>query len=293
MTYTISSSELEVSIKETGMELCSIKSKSTGKELMWQGDPAFWANHAPVLFPIIGALKDGVTTIDGKEYAIPKHGLLRYSEKPTLKEKGNDFITFQLHWDDETLALYPYKFIFEVTFSVDGNKLTISHKVINEDEKELLYNLGGHPAFNCPAMEHEVYEDYYLEFEKSETLNTWLLDSSGLVTDIEKPVIEHSKILPLTDTLFNDDALIFRNLISRRVTLKSRKSGGILSVQFDGFPYLGIWAKPEAPFVCIEPWHGLTDHAETDGEFTSKEILRNLAAGESEEMSYSVEVLLN
>lgn len=288
MIFTISSPQLEVSIKQTGIELCSIKSKVTGKEFMWQGDPAFWANHAPVLFPIIGALKGGVTTIDGKEYPIPKHGLLRYSEKPTLKEQGDDYVTFQLHWDEETLKLFPYKFVFEVTFSVDGSSLNISHKVINEDEKELFYNLGGHPAFNCPLEDYEVYEDYYLEFEQSETLDTWLLDDSGLVTDTPKPVINNSKILPLTTSLFDDDALIFRNLKSRKVTLKSRKSGDALSIHFDGFPYLGIWAKPGAPFVCIEPWHGLTDHAESDGPFASKELLRSLAPGEKETMAYQI-----
>lgn len=290
MIQHISSDLLKISIKQTGMELCSIHHQKTGKEYMWQANPNIWAYHSPVLFPLIGLLKNAQTTILGNSYSIPKHGLLRDSQKPTLVSNSNHAVTFQLHWDEETLALYPFKFIFEVTFLVEGNQLTISHRIVNEDDKELLYNLGGHPAFNCPAVEGERYEDYFLEFEYPETFESGLLNNAGLLTNDIRMYGENTSILPLHSHLFDDDALIFRNLKSRKVSLVSQHSGPILSVQYNDFPYLGIWAKPQAPFVCIEPWHGLSDHEQTSGEFSEKELLRKLAPGEQEVLQYSITI---
>lgn len=291
MFHTIHSDFLQVSIKQVGMELCSIKNKQTGTEYVWQGNPRYWTGQAPILFPIIGSLKHKKTVINGQQYAIPKHGILRNSTKTKLIHGDTDTVIFQFHWDDETLLLYPFKFVFEVAFQLKGKELEVSHTIRNQGNEEMPYNLGGHPAFNCPAKEGEEYNDYYIEFQYPENEVTWLLGSTGLISDQSKPMLENSSAIRLHGSLFDRDALIFRTLKSNYATLKSDVSGDILRVDFHEFPYLGIWAKPNAPFVCIEPWHGIADHESTSGNFLSKEKLRFLEAGSEETLSYSITIL--
>lgn len=290
MTYSLNTPTLSIEVTKTGIELCSIKLNTTGKEYMWQGDPRIWGSHAPVLFPIIGALKNGLTKYRGTSYSIPKHGLIRNSDKVTLIDQTEDSLKFRLTWDKESLQLYPFKFGIEVTYKIIGNTIQVSHQVTNHGEETMLYSVGGHPAFVCPFFEGESYNDYVLEFEKTETDSTWLLDSNGLVTDQTKPILKNTKTLPLHKTLFDNDALIFKNLISRTVVLKSRTSGPVLSVQFEDFNYLGIWAKPNASFVCIEPWLGITDHIDSDQNFEAKEDLLKLERQKSVVKSYSITI---
>lgn len=290
MSYSLNTPTLSIEITKTGIELCSIKSKATGKEYMWQGNPDIWESHAPVLFPIIGALKNGETTYNGKAYRIPKHGLIRNSNKVKLTKKTENSLTFLLKWDEESLNLYPFKFEIEVTYKIIENTIEISHLITNHDDKTMLYSVGGHPAFNCPLFDGEAYEDYFLEFEREETDSTWLLNSNGLTTGETKPILENSTVLSLHKNLFDDDALIFKNLNSKKVALKSRISGEILSVQFNDFNYLGIWAKPNAPFVCIEPWLGITDSEHSDQNLETKEGLLRLEPQQSELKNYSITI---
>ena len=291
MIHTIQSDHLEVSIKQVGMELSSIKNKQTYTEYLWQGDPQYWSGQAPILFPIIGLLKENSTIIDGNEYAIPKHGFVRHSSKPVVVRKETDTIVFQMNWDEETLQVFPFKFEFEVTFRIIGRKLNIAHTIRNLGDTKLPYNLGGHPAFNCPLTEEEEYTDYSIQFEHPETEKSWLLNDEGLITNHSVPMLENSSALRLHGSLFNDDALIFRNLKSNHATLTSDISGDILRVDFHEFPYLGIWAKPNAPYVCIEPWHGIADVASSNRQFLTKEKLRHVKPGEEETLSYSITIL--
>ncbi len=291
MIHTIQSGHLEVSIKQVGMELSSIKNKQTDTEYLWQGDPQYWSGQAPILFPIIGLLKENSTIINGKEYAIPKHGFVRHSSKTVVVHKEIDKIGFQLNWDEELLQVFPFKFQFEVTFQVTGKKLNIAHTIRNLGDTELLYNLGGHPAFNCPLTEDEEYTDYSIQFEYPETEESWLLNDDGLITDHSIPMLENNSTLRLHRSLFDDDALIFRNLKSNHATLTSDITGDILRVDFHEFPYLGIWAKPNAPFVCIEPWHGIADVESSNRQFLMKEKLRHIKPGEEESLSYSITIL--
>lgn len=290
MQYTISNSQIQVSVLSKGTEICNIKSLKTDKEYMWNADPAVWGSHAPVLFPAIGSFKNEVCTIDGKEYAIPKHGFIRHNEAIVLKERTESALHFQLEYSEKTLAIFPYKFRFHISFELKGNKLVVSHKVENLDDKEIHFSLGAHPAFNCPVNEGEEYSDYYLEFEETETAARTLLSSNGLISDKTEPVLTNTNILSLHPTLFNNDALIFKNLKSRTVSLKSRKSDQVLTVSYSDFNYLGIWAKPNAPFVCIEPWLGIADHEHTDGDYLKKDGLISLPKGEVFEAEYSITV---
>ncbi|MDR7128267.1 galactose mutarotase-like enzyme [Algoriphagus sp. 4150] len=291
MKHRINSSELSIEINQTGMELSSIKSLHTNTEYLWQGDPAFWSGQAPVLFPIIGALKDGFMVYKNQKYAIPKHGILRNSPKPVLKESTENSLLFSLVWDEESLKQYPFKFELEIQFTVLGSKIEVVHRILNQGEETMWYSLGGHPAFNCPLNEGEEYEDYFLQFAYPETDSTWNVESSGLIGTDTKPVLENSSALPLHKHLFDDDALIFKNLKSREITLMNKNIGGLLSLKFDDFDYLGIWAKPGASFVCIEPWLGIADSVDSNQKFEEKEGILKLEAHQSDVKTYSITIL--
>lgn len=290
MEYTLHTSNLSIKVTKIGIELSSIKSKVTGKEYIWQADPIIWGSHAPVLFPIIGALSNGETFYKGKKYNIPKHGLIRNSSKVKLIEQTDDSLKFSLKWDEDSLNIYPFKFEFEVSYSIIGKTVQVTHFITNHGEEPMLYSVGGHPAFNCPIREGEAYEDYFLEFEHEETDSAWLLDSNGLTTGETKLMLEKTQILPLHKNIFDNDALIFKNLKSRTVKLKSVTSGEILSMSFEDFNYLGIWAKPGAPFVCIEPWLGITDSSNSDQNFVTKKSLVKLKPNHSDLKSYSITI---
>lgn len=288
--HTIENEALRVSVKTTGAELCSIQSVATGREYMWQADPGYWANHAPVLFPIIGGLKEGAYHHQGKTYSLPKHGFVRYNERVFLAEQKEHSLKFGLLANEETLQQYPFSFAFFVTFSIKGKTLAVTHSAENTGEEEMLFSLGGHPAFRCPFFEGEEYADYVLEFEQAEAAHTWDLDAEGLIAGPGRKVLENEHILPLHDHLFDHDALIFKHLNSSRVSLKSRLSGPVLSLRYEGWPYLGIWAKSGAPFVCIEPWLGIADSADTNQELAHKEGILRLPAGEFFEATYFIEI---
>jgi len=290
MQYSISNKYLQVSVLSRGVEISSIKSHKTGKEYMWDANPDVWGSHSPVLFPAIGSFKNNQCTINDKRYVIPKHGFIRHNDDIKLISETTDELNFQLDYSEKTLLIFPYKFRFNISFQLKDNSLTIRHRVDNLDSKEIFFSLGGHPGFKCPINEGESYEDYYLEFEKDENAARTVLSANGLITDRTKPVLNDTKVLPLNSTLFNDDALIFKDLKSRKVSLKSRKSNQVLTVRFSDFPYLGIWAKPNSPFVCIEPWQGIADHENTDGDYLKKEGLISLAKGDSFTAIYSIEI---
>lgn len=290
MKHSISNDHLQVSVQSVGAEIASLKATKSGKEYMWEANPDYWASHAPVLFPIIGSLKNDEYSLDGKTYALPKHGFVRYNESIKLKNRTNDRLNFQLDYSEETLKQYPFKFQFNITFQLLGNKLIVTHKVKNMDSIDIHFALGAHPGFKCPLNEGEAYEDYFIEFEKEEQEETIILSDGGLISDATKPVLEESKVLPLHKDLFNEDALIFKTLKSRKVSLKSTKSDQVLTVRFADFDYLGIWAKPGAPFVCIEPWIGIADHENTDGNFLEKDGLITLPKDEVFSAQYSIEI---
>jgi len=285
---TISNEYFNVAIKEIGAELCSIKSIKSGVEYMWQGNPDVWAAHAPNLFPIIGCLKGGSFLYQGKEYACLKHGFVRKNDKVSLAEKTTSAATFQLGYSTETLKMYPFKFDFKIQFAVNANVLDINHTVVNLGEEDMQFSLGGHPAFRCPISKGESYTDYYLEFEKPETAQSWQVQKDGLIGKDTVPVFDSPTTIQLDSHLFDNDALVFKHLNSRSVCLKSRVSDQKLNVSFPDFDYLGIWAKPNAEFVCIEPWLGIADSFDSDRNFENKEGLIRLHAGQQFNATYSI-----
>lgn len=291
MECQISNLNLKVRINQTGAELCSIVSQASGREFVWNGNPDIWGSTAPVLFPIVGGLKNGQTSHNGQIFSMPRHGIVRHNNNLHVLSQESDRITFRLTADEQTLKQYPFRFTFDISFRVKDNSLIISHLVKNTDNCDMYFSVGAHPAFNCPINDGESYTDCYLEFSERETLSTSPLTKDGLVKNESIPVLTDSNILPLTDHLFDNDALIFRNPKSRRVTLRSHKSDTAVAVDFPDFNYLGIWAKPQAPFVCIEPWLGIADSENCDGQLAHKEAIIKLPAGEKFEAKYTVTII--
>ncbi len=290
MIHTIENKFLTVKIQHKGAEICSLKSKKTNQEFMWDANPEIWGSHAPVLFPIIGMLKNGTYQYKSKTYSIPKHGFIRNNEDLEIEEKSHTSITLKYHYNEESLAMYPFKFVFSITFKLIENSLLVIHKVDNIDENEMLFSIGGHPGFKCPLKDNESYTDYYIEFEKEELENTWTLAPSGLLSGDSEPLLNNTTVLPLNESLFNNDALIFKTLKSSKASLKNKHNNTSLTVSFRDFNYLGIWAKPKAPFVCIEPWLGITDADNTNGDLEQKEGILKLEANNSYSATFSIAI---
>ena len=293
MDFHLHNDQLSITVQSTGAELKSLVKQSTGTEYIWSGDPEVWPSTAPVLFPIIGALKDGKTRIEGREYHLPKHGIVRHNSKLEFYSKLEDRLVFRLCFDEETLTEYPYKFDFRITFRLRNEHLIIYHEVRNVDEKPMLFHLGGHPAFRIPLFEDDRYTDYLLRFENAEDSGSYKVTEQGTISSETRPVpwTEGGTVLPLTHELFSEDALVFKHLNSPSLRLESRNHGPVLKLDYAGWTHLGIWAKTNGDFVCIEPWMGLADADDASGEFADKEGIIELEPNEVYEMSYDIKIL--
>ena len=289
---TIENEFLKISVQKTGAELCSVLDKSTNQEYMWSGDPTVWGSFAPVLFPIIGCLKDNEFLVEGKSYSVPKHGFIRNNNQLESKILNDNTIEFRYKYNENTLKSYPYHFEFVLQYILEEKTIHVEHTIINHHNEESMYfSLGGHPGFKCPFFEGEKYEDYYIEFEKVENDSTWKVTADGLIDTTAVPCLENTKRLQLHPLIFQNDALIFKNLKSRKATLKTDAHTFGVEVSFADFNYLGIWAKPNAPFVCIEPWLGISDSVTTTKDFTQKEGIQRLEAGNQQKFTYSIRLL--
>ncbi len=280
---------LKVSVKLKGAELCSIIDKNSGVEYIWQGNPDVWAYHAPNLFPIVGGLKNNTLNVNGNQYPLSRHGLARTSMFRRIESSPENAV-FSLAFDEETLKMYPYKFEFEVVYHLREDTLDILYKVINKDDKRIYFSVGAHPAFNVPLEEDENYDDYYIEFNKPEELLSSSLSSEGLFNGQQKVILTEGGKLPLNHELFANDALVFKNLESKKVSLKNRKGTKEIVVDFPNFKELGIWAKPGAPFVCIEPWLGHADNELGHQDISEKMGIQDVEHGHVFEAVYSITI---
>ncbi|MEI6276504.1 MAG: aldose 1-epimerase family protein [Prolixibacteraceae bacterium] len=290
MKHYARNSNLEIAVRQQGAELISIKSLKSGIEYMWGQDPEVWNSTAPNLFPIVGGLRDNTFLWKGEKYTLQKHGFIR--ENPDIHLTGitADSLSFGLTSSKETLKIYPFEFEFSIRYVLEDARIRVIHQVTNAGSSPLYFSVGGHPGFKCPIHPDEKYEDYFLEFDQNENSSTWLLHENGTVLNQTAPVFSNSKIIPLTHGLFSKDALIFKDLKSKKVTLRSKKSAQSLSVSFEDFPYLGIWAKTNGDYVCIEPWCGIADKFDTDQRLETKEGIMRLDAGELFEAEYIIEI---
>lgn len=281
--------ELKVTLSSKGAELMSIIDKKDQTEYIWQGNPDYWAYHAPHLFPVVGGLNDNMLSVDGNQHPLNRHGFARTSTFRRIESAPQQAI-FELRYNQETLAAYPYKFEFQVIYFLTGRSLKVLYKVINLDTKDIYFSVGAHPGFNVPLSKDDNFEDYYIEFQNQEELKSHQLSDKGLFNGETILVSTSNKHLELSYDLFEKDALVFKYLSSRSVILKSKKSDKQVKVDFPYFNYLGLWSKNNAPFVCIEPWLGCAD---TDGEvvdISKKEAMQHLKHGHVFETDFTITV---
>jgi len=270
---------LRIGASPHGAELSQIFDKKNGLERLWTGDPAVWNRQAPILFPIVGRLLDNSYTFLGKSYTLPQHGFARDSEFELRRQTG-DTLSYTLHESPETLAHYPFPFSLQVDYTLRENRLRVACTVSNPGATPLYFSIGGHPGFACPLLAGERFDDYFIEFEKLETCARWYATELGIIEKQEKNYLMDTQVIPYTRDRFSEDALIFKDLQSTRVAIKSFKNPHAVTLDFAGWPYLGIWSKPGgAPFICLEPWYGIADHQGHDGELTAKEGIMPLEPG--------------
>ena len=287
--HSISNGTLSIQVADKGAELQSLYSKQYELEYMWSGDPAFWAKRSPVLFPVVGGLRNNMYTYKGKEYQLGRHGFAR-DNTFQLVEKTNESLTFSLHSNEQTKAIYPFDFVFTVRYTLQENALQITFIVQNTGPENLLFSVGAHPAFAVPFVKGTNYEDYYLEFNKTEDAGRWPLSSEGLIESVPTSFLKNESKLRLQKELFYKDAIVFKHLRSDAISIVSDKTPRGVKVQFTGFPYMGIWAAKDADFVCIEPWLGIADSVNASGDLEDKEGINMLKPSGKFDTSYSIKV---
>ncbi|MBX2824989.1 MAG: aldose 1-epimerase family protein [Gammaproteobacteria bacterium] len=271
-------------IQSVGAELISLGragGQHPTEEFMWEGNPEIWSGRAPILFPVVGGLKDGRYRVFDQWFSMPQHGFVRRTEFTAI-DHNEESLHLRCVADETSLAVFPWRFQFDVEFSWLHDELQVSYCVTNEDEREMFFNIGSHPAFRLPlgGDTNTQIEDYLIEFSATETLDTYKI-VDGLLARQPERFLTADKRFPLSASLFDRDALVFMNILSRQVSLTHRLTGARVIVDTGGAPHLGIWGKPAAPYVCIEPWWGFADFDNADGYLENKAGIQQLAAGAS------------
>jgi galactose mutarotase-like enzyme len=283
LTTTIKKGNLSAEIKHLGAELISLKTNHD-REYMWEGNPEFWGKHSPVLFPIVGTLKNNSFYYNAMEYHLSRHGFAR--DMPfELIDASESIATFSLHSSEETLKVYPFEFELQIIYTLNENNLSIAYKVSNNGKTAMPFSIGAHPAFALPNQ----FENYAIAFEKEEPLTYYLLENDLISSNTKNLGITNKKI-PLNYELFENDALIFKTLESNVLTILENENP-ILRINFEDFPSLGIWTKINAPFICIEPWFGYSDTNESSGNLFEKEGSQIIETKETFQSKFSIEIL--
>ena len=285
----VKKNNISFKVNELGAELKSLV--CDGKEYIWYSDPKFWKRSAPFLFPIVGSMKGHKTIINGKEYTLTQHGFLRDQDfNVVLEEEGK--LVLENQYNEVTLSKYPFKYKAKVTYEVIDESLKTSVEITNLGEEVMPFNIGGHPAFNCPLYDGETFEDYKVVFEKEETFGSPEVVEGGLL-NFDNPVysLENAKEIALKKDLFTIDTILIPKVKSKSVKLLNKEGKGI-EFSYPKFSTLAIWTPyNEAPFVCLEPWIGYNDKHDTNGEYLTKDDLVKLNSNESYEVSYTIKII--
>jgi len=285
---TILNDTLKANINFKGAELNSLIKIDDQTEYIWQADPNHWARHAPFLFPIVGKLKNDEYLYDGNQYNLSQHGFVRDLDFDVISNSTSE-CTLELKSSMNTRISYPFKFSFRVSYALLENFLETSVEIENTDHHDMYFSFGGHPAFKCPIDNESKRSDYYLKFEKNETVKSQIIEN-GIRNGVIKDIFSGSDRIDITDDLFKEDALIFEGLDSSFVSLMKNEKK-ILTFDFKGFPYLGIWSTSStSPFICIEPWFGIADHKNHNFELSQKEGVLLLAPKAKFFTKYSIEI---
>lgn len=272
--YTISNDIIQIVVSSKGAELSSLILLEHGKEYIWQKG-AEWPKSSPLLFPIVGSLKDGSYKYKGKDYSLSRHGFARDMEFSLLAQTSNS-MTFGIQSSDETKAIYSFDFDLRVQYTLVLDRVEIAYEVHNIGTETMYFSIGAHPAFKVPLSNEHAFEDYELTItiDSSSALPIMLypLTEDGL-TQKNGQVYLTEKVnkIALTQDLFKQDALVFKGIDAATISIGSTKSDHSVTVHYAGFPFLGIWNKSGAAFVCIEPWCGITDSELSTGDIVEKE----------------------
>jgi galactose mutarotase-like enzyme len=290
---TIKTDQIEVEVSTKGAELRAIKGAG-GIEYLWQGDPAFWPRRSPLLFPIVGALPGGTYSYSGKTYSMGNHGFVRDLEF-SLASRTAESLRFELESDPGSLAIYPFRFRLAVTYAVEGSSLEVGYEVVNADDKRMAFSIGAHPAFRAPIEPGEKRGDFDLVFERRETVDRHFLNSDNVRTGESERFLDGADSVALSGALFERGAIVLKDHVSRKLSLRSRVSGRFVELSFPDFPQLGIWAPKDGPagptpFVCIEPWFGVMPLAGSAQEIEKKEGVLFLQPGGVFRSAYTIRV---
>jgi len=288
--HTLKNSDIIIAINDLGAELCSIKDASTDTEYLWNADATHWKRHSPILFPIVGGLVNNEFTYKGKTYPMSQHGFARDSVFELISKTETE-LSHRLISSEESLKVYPFDFILDISYKLEGRKITVSWKVTNPSDKTLYFSIGAHPAFMCPVNSQGVQSDYYIGFDSNKNITYSLLGTGGCLNPTTYELPLENGIVKITEDLFTKDALIIENSQSSRVSVLNPEKKPYVTVTFDA-PLFGLWspASGKAPFVCIEPWYGRCDQEGFTGEFSEKQWMNSLEKDQIFEASYTIEL---
>lgn len=286
--FQIRNESLTLEIDAHGAEMKSLIDNCSGQEYLWCGDAAYWGRTSPVLFPLVGNYREKQSCFDEKWYSLSQHGFARDMDFELVSEKGDE-IWFALEDSPETLEKYPFGFRLELGYRLQGRAVEVLWKVTNKNDREMYFSIGGHPAFNCPLREGEKQTDYRIGFDTCEPLTASVLDENGTVSERTKVLELTDGMLQITDSLFDEDALIVEHDQAHKVALYTPEGEKYLEVKFEA-PLFGIWspAGKHAPFVCIEPWYGRSDRADFGQKLEEREWGNVLKAGEIFTAAYQI-----
>lgn len=277
----------EISLK--GAELKGLS--GNGVEYVWKGNPKYWNRSAPFLFPVVGTLKDKETYFDGKLYKMGSHGFLRDQDFEVLTQKEDEIVLVNV-FNNETLEKYPFKYKAIVTYKLNGKSLNTEVEIHNDDICDMPFNIGGHPAFNCPMFEGDTFEDYSIHFEKEETFISPFVESNATL-NFGKVGCQYQdlKVLNLKKDLFDIDTIILPRVRSKKVYLLNKQGKGV-EFEYPKFSTFAIWTPfNDAPFVCLEPWIGYNDRHDSNKDFLTKDNLITLKSLETFKVSYKIKIV--
>ena len=319
MSVTICNERLSARIAAMGAELKSLRDNATGREYIWQSDPAYWTGAAPILFPIIGGLKNNEYRFEGRTYSMPSHGIVRKKEwektgktgdaplfrvaaspsdtpAPESRNRGASPVSpvfpvfsYQTASNAETREMYPFDFNLKVTYALADCSLAVRYDVTNTGTGRMWFSIGSHPAINVPFAGGYL-EHYYFHFSAPENMERYFF-SGGCHLNETAPAFDNSRQIFLTRTLFDRGPLIFKNPASKCVTIMNSRNARRVRIRTEGVPFIALWASPGAPFACVEPWHGIPDPIDTDGELTTKEGIMGLDGGATYTTGYAIDIL--
>jgi galactose mutarotase-like enzyme len=281
----VRSEDLVAEIDPLGAQLSSLRDRE-GRDLLWHGDASVWAGRAPILFPIVGTLAGGIYRLGSKPYPLSRHGFARGKRFDTVATTLSSAL-FRLRADDSALAVYPFPFELDVSFVLEGPTLSVTASVRNTGNGELPASLGFHPGFRWPLPYGQERSSHFIEFEADEPAPARRINSDGLLSPDLQPTPIVNRRLALADELFQQDVLIFDRIRSRSVRYGA-SDGPHLEIGFPDARYLGVWTRPGAQFVCIEPWQGVTDPAGFSGELREKPGIFVVAPGTTHSLSMAI-----